>query len=164
PFQAEDTRRLERLILARGGAPSLNESCPRSLESVIAKLLAPTPAERYSTPQDIREDLERFRSGEKTHAEQEDWPRVTDDAKTRRTKPADPQETEDDKTRRTSNPETGRARPPARPLLGTRMRRWGAAVLLVFFVGIVGYESRIGTAADSVASAAATQKLEEIGK
>ena len=49
PFQAEDTRRLERLILARSGAPSLSESCPRGLESVIAKLFAPTPAERYPT-------------------------------------------------------------------------------------------------------------------
>src|SRR4030095_2944367 len=39
PFQAEDTRRLERLILARNGAPSLNGSCPSGLESVIAKLL-----------------------------------------------------------------------------------------------------------------------------
>jgi hypothetical protein len=164
PFQAEDTRRLERLILARGGAPSLNESCPRGLEAVIAKLLAPTPAERYPTAQDIREDLERFRSGEKTHAEQEGWPRVGEDLETRRTKPAAPPEPEDDKTRRTSLPETERSRSPVRPLLGTKMRRWGALVLLVFFLGIVVNESRIGTAADSVASAAATQKLEEIGK
>jgi hypothetical protein len=134
------------------------------LESVIAKLLAPTPAERYPTPQDIREDLERFRSGEKTHAEQEGWPRLADDVETRRTKPADRPETEDDKTRRTSPPETERARPPARPLLGTKVRRWAAAVLLVLLLGIVGNESRIGTAADRVRSAAATQKLEEIGK
>jgi serine/threonine protein kinase len=164
PFQAEDTRRLERLILARGGAPSLNESCPRGLESVIAKLLAPTPAERYPTPQAIREDLERFRSGEKTQAEQEGWPRLAGDVETRRTKPAGPPQTEDDQTRRTSNPKTPRVRPPVRPLLGTKMRRWAAAVLMVVFLGIVGNESRIGTAADRVASAAATQKLEEIGK
>jgi serine/threonine protein kinase len=164
PFQAEDTRRLERLILERGGAPSLNESCPRGLESVIAKLLASTPAERYPTPQDIREDLERFRSGEKTHAEQEGWPRLAGDVETRRTKPAAPPETQDDKTRRTSTPETQQARPPARPLLGTKMRRWAAAVLVMLFLGFVVNESRIGTAADSVASAAATQKLEEIGK
>ncbi len=44
------------------------------------------------------------------------------------------------------------------------MKRWAAAVLLLLFLGIVGNESRIGTAADRVASAAATQKLEEIGK
>src|SRR5215510_14038870 len=156
PFQAEDTRRLERLILARSGAPSLNESCPRGLESVIAKLLAPTPAGRYPTPQAIREDLERFRAGEKTHAEQEGWPRAAGDLETRRTKPADPPETpgtDGDQTRRTSKAETERARPRARPLLGTKLRRWAAAVLLVFFVGIVANESRIGTAADSVASA-----------
>jgi serine/threonine protein kinase/tetratricopeptide (TPR) repeat protein len=165
PFQAEDTRRLERLILARSGAPSLNESCPRGLESVIAKLLAPTPAERYPTPQAIREDLERFRSGETTHAEQEGWPRLADEVETRRTQPpADAPDAEDDKTRRTSNPQTKQARPPARPLLGTKTRRYAAAVLLVLVLGIVGHESRIGAAADKVAAAAATQELEEIGK
>src|SRR5262249_49440975 len=94
----------------------------------------------------------------------EGWPRLADDLETRRTKPPDPPETEDDKTRRTSPPETERVSSPARPLLGTKMRRWVAAVLLVFFLGLVGNESRIGTAADRVASAAATQKLEEIGK
>src|SRR5262245_17212619 len=165
PFQAEDTRRLERLILGRSGAPSLSESCPRGLESVIAKLLAPTPAERYSTPQGIREDLERFRAGEKPLAEQEGWPRLAGDVETRRTRPsADTSESEDDKTRRTSNPQTKPARPPARPLLGTKTRRWAAAVLLVLVIGIVGNESRTGTAADTVASAAAMQRLEEIGK
>jgi hypothetical protein len=35
---------------------------------------------------------------------------------------------------------------------------------LVLFLGIVSNESRIGTSADRVASAAATEKLEEIGK
>src|SRR5262249_55559692 len=170
PFQAEDTRRLERLILARGGAPSLNESCPRSLESVIAKLLAPTPAERYPTPQAIREDLERFRSGEKTHAEQGGWPRAVtdrpynDEAETRRTKPADPKKTEDEKTRRPKTPQAKLPRPPARSPLGTKTKRWAAAVLSLLLVGIAGNEYRIGTAADKVASAAATQKLEEIGK
>src|SRR4029077_15077019 len=78
---------------------------------------------------------------------------------------------EDDRTRRTSNPQNGRsetapteARPPARPLLGTKTRRYAAAVLLVLALGIVGHESRIGAAADKVAAAAATQELEEIGK
>src|SRR5215470_5812089 len=47
PFQAEDTRRLERVILSRNGAPSLNGSCPTGLESIIAKLLAPGVADRY---------------------------------------------------------------------------------------------------------------------
>src|SRR5262245_42611344 len=74
PFQAEDTRRLERLILSRGSVPSLNGSSPHGLESIIAKLLAPTPAERYASAQAIREDLTRLPSGEPTQAEQEGWP------------------------------------------------------------------------------------------
>src|SRR5499433_367842 len=83
PFQAEDTRRLERLILSRQGAPSLNGSCPSGLESIIAKLLAPVPADRYQSAQAIRLDLERFRSGQPTEAEQEGWPnRITDEPET----------------------------------------------------------------------------------
>jgi serine/threonine-protein kinase len=93
PFQAEDTRRLERLILSRTGAPPLNESCPHGLESIIAKLLAPNANERYASALAIREDLERFRSSEVTHAEQEGWPRPAhgpaDEAATRRTPPVD---------------------------------------------------------------------------
>ena len=58
PFQAEDTRRLERLILSRQSAPSLNGSRPAALESIIAKLSAPTPAERYPNVKAIREDLD----------------------------------------------------------------------------------------------------------
>ena len=107
PFQAEDTRRLERLILSRTGAPPLNESCPHGLESIIAKLLAPNANERYASAQAIREDLERFRSSEVTHAEQEGWPRPADgpadEAATRRTPPVDH---DNEKTRRTSKPQS----------------------------------------------------------
>src|SRR5215467_11219726 len=101
PFQAEDTRRLERLILARHGAPSLNTLCPIRLEAIIAKLLAPVPAERYQSAQTIRLDLERFRSGQPTQAEQQGWPKRTEDEpETRRTQRA--LESDDEKTRRTS--------------------------------------------------------------
>src|SRR5262245_4782083 len=103
PFQAEDTRRLERLILSRSGAPPLNGSCPRGLEAVIAKLLAPAPAERYRSALAIREDLERFKSNQPTQAEQEGWPnRSIDEAQTRRTQP--PPNIDEEKTRRTSTP------------------------------------------------------------
>ena len=74
PFQAADTRRLEKQILSRRPAPVLNGNCPHHLQAVVAKLLAPDPTARYDTAQGIREDLERAASGEETTAETEGWP------------------------------------------------------------------------------------------
>ena len=88
PFQAADTRRLERLILARRPPPSLTEQCPPGLAAVVSRLLDPEPSERYGNAREIREDLERFKSGRQTVAEEQGWPaRAYDDAATRRTSP-----------------------------------------------------------------------------
>jgi hypothetical protein len=91
PFQAADTRRLERLILARRPPPSLTEQCPPGLAAVVGRLLDPRPSERYSNAREIREDLERFKGGRQTVAEEQGWPaRAYDDAATRRTSPVAP--------------------------------------------------------------------------
>ena len=91
PFQAADTRRLERLILARRPPPSLTEQCPPGLTAVVSRLLDPSPAERYASAREIREDLERFKGGRQTIAEEQGWPaRAYDDAATRRTSPVAP--------------------------------------------------------------------------
>jgi hypothetical protein len=91
PFQAADTRRLERLILARRPPPSLTEQCPPALAAVVSRLLDPRPAERYANARDIREDLERFKAGRQTVAEEQGWPaRASDEGATRRTSPAAP--------------------------------------------------------------------------
>lgn len=161
PFQAEDTRRLERLILARGGAPSLDGSCPHGLESVIAKLLAPTPAERYESAQAIREDLERARSRELTKAEQEGWPRTVDEAQTRRTQPTN--DADEEKTRRTlKTPEkdTGKSRP--RRVIPPKVRWLLVTAILVVVLGIVGNEVRVGSEAAELAAAVATQELDQL--
>jgi serine/threonine protein kinase len=101
PFQAADTRRLERQILSRVAPPSLAGRCPAGLQAVVAKLLGPHPIDRYENAGAIREDLERFTSGERTRAEQEGWPdRVADDQATRRTRSAG-----DEATRRTTTPD-----------------------------------------------------------
>lgn len=81
PFRADDTRRLEQLIRARRPPESLDGCCPPSLEAVVAKLLAPYPADRYASPADIRADLARVLAAELTRAQAEGWP----DAPTRRT-------------------------------------------------------------------------------
>lgn len=91
PFQAADTRRLERLILARRPPPSLTEQCPPGLAAVVSRLLDPSPEERYASAREIREDLERFKAGRQTVAEERGWPaRAYDDAATRRTSPVAP--------------------------------------------------------------------------
>ena len=91
PFQAADTRRLERLILARRPPPSLTEQCPPALAAVVSRLLDPQPSERYPNAREIREDLARFKEGRQTVAEEHGWPaRAYDDGATRRTAPVAP--------------------------------------------------------------------------
>jgi len=113
PFSAPDTRRLERAIVARRPAPRLEGACPIGLQAVVAKLLGPTPADRYATAEAIREDLERHQSGADTQAHQEGWPgKSADEPATRRTHAAS--EPPDETTRRTS------VQPPPLPASATR--------------------------------------------
>src|SRR5262245_9169310 len=91
PFEAADTQRLERLIRASVPPLPLSGHCPHGLEAVIARLLGPTPKVRYESATAAREDLERFKSGKVTKAEELGWPsRVVDEEATRRTRPPSP--------------------------------------------------------------------------
>ena len=74
PFRAADTRRLEQRIRARQPPASLDGACPTGLQAIIAKLLAPAATDRYNRAAAIREDLQRFASGEPTQAERDGWP------------------------------------------------------------------------------------------
>ncbi len=42
---------------------SINPAIPKTLEAVIARLLAKSPAQRYASAEDVRADLRRFREG-----------------------------------------------------------------------------------------------------
>ena len=110
PFKAPDARRLEHLILSRRPPSPLEGRCPLGLQAIIARLLAPNAADRYDSAGEIREDLERFKSGQPTHAERDGWPaRAADEPATRRTLPS--AEHLDETTRRT----TPAASPPQVP-------------------------------------------------
>ena len=156
PFQAEDTRRLERLILSRQKAPPLNGSCPIGLQSIIAKLLAPTPGERYPTAHAIREDLERFTAGNTTQAQQEGWPaQPADEPETRRTH-------DGEKTRRTTKEAIPAPAAPRRRLIPTKVRRIVAGVLLLFTLGIAGNEYWVRASANELAEVVPTRELEQL--
>jgi serine/threonine protein kinase len=100
PFDAPDTQKLERIIRSRQPPPPLTGRCPDGLAAIVARLLGPTPDVRYQSANAIREDLERFRTGQRTVAEQQGWPaRALDLEATRRTR-SDEQPTEE-ATRRT---------------------------------------------------------------
>jgi hypothetical protein len=100
PYDAPDTQRLERIIRSRRPPQPLTGRCPVGLEAIVARLLGPTPAERYESARAIRTDLERFTAGARTNAEEQGWPsRVFDDEVTRRTR--EEVDADEEKTRRT---------------------------------------------------------------
>jgi serine/threonine protein kinase len=179
PFWAQDTRRLEQLILSRSPAPPLSDECPRGLQAIVAKLLGPTPADRYESAQTVRQDLERFKSGKPTEAEQQGWPRNPADEPTRRTRP--PVDVEEEKTRRTrpapddskvgvaavapplatTEKDKARVAPPRRR--ATRTRRLFRAALVLFALGIFMNEIKVAVVAGRVAEEVSTRELEQLG-
>ena len=181
PFQAPDTRRLEQLILSRRPPPALSGECPIGLQAIVAKLLGPSPAERYDSARAIREDLERFSSGERTRAEEETWPnRTIAEPPTRRTRSATG--VDDEKTRRTRDPGDGSITAAAsggiregnaeasvkdvgrnaQRLVTGRSGRLVRAALLVFALGFLGNELWVAVAAGRVAQTVTTRELEQL--
>lgn len=115
PFAAPDTRRLERLIVSRRPAPSLDSFCAPGVQAIVAKLLAPQPDLRYASAAAVREDLTLYQFGRETRAQQEGWPARLDEPPTQRTRPV--QDDPDEATRRTrveSPPPSGDAEHPPR--------------------------------------------------
>jgi serine/threonine protein kinase len=74
PYQAQDTRRLENLILTRRPPRALPDDCPAALKAIIAKALAGNVAHRYASAQEFESDLVAFLKGQTTAAETESTP------------------------------------------------------------------------------------------
>jgi hypothetical protein len=71
PYQAENTRKLERLIQSRRPPRALPANCPRALKAIIGKALAPDAERRYRSAAAFYGDLKAFVGGAETVAEQE---------------------------------------------------------------------------------------------
>lgn len=156
PFRADDTRRLELLIRSRRAPEAIRGDCPPALQAVIAKLLAPEPADRYHGPADIRADLARAEAGEPTLAQ--------DEAPTRRTRQERPTADDLRLTSQEDEPPTKRTRQekdvpgfnpgrsePIAPPRRRRFRRMLRAALIVLFVAIMLNESCVTSRARRLA-------------
>jgi hypothetical protein len=71
PYQAENTRKLERLIQSRRPPRALPATCPAPLKAVIGKALAPDAERRYQSAAAFGDDLKAFLEGEETAAGKE---------------------------------------------------------------------------------------------
>ena len=71
PYQAEDTRKLERLIQSKRPPRALQPSCPAGLRAIVAKSLAADARCRYASADEFRADLQLFLEGRTTQAESE---------------------------------------------------------------------------------------------
>ncbi|HJZ74561.1 MAG TPA: protein kinase [Vicinamibacterales bacterium] len=178
PFRAPDTRRLELRIRSQRPPEPLGAECPPALQAVVAKLLAPRPADRYGDAREIREDLERVVSGRTTQAEREGWPAdrtQEDEPPTARTQP--PAQEEDDRTPGTLRvePSPGAAAfSPTHVILRAAEfpetvtqhrsgRRYVLAAFLVLAFFGVGYELMIASRAQRLQAEVPAVELDGIG-
>jgi tetratricopeptide (TPR) repeat protein/predicted Ser/Thr protein kinase len=100
PFQAVDTRRLEQQIRIGYRCRPLPADCPRPLQAIVARLLAPCVEDRYPTAEAVRSDLELVREGRELPAETLGFPERLEEPPTRRT--VTPVEEDPERTRRTA--------------------------------------------------------------
>jgi hypothetical protein len=163
PFRALDTRRLEQRIRSRHVDQPLDSGCPTGLQAVVAKLLAPTPAERYDSAKAIRDDLQLAASGQPTLAERQGWPaKVVDEAPTRRTHP--PADEVEEATRRTTpSASVAPLATAAAPVTtgGKWMRRLKIALLAIALL-MVANEIRVSVLASRLAATVAQRELDDM--
>jgi len=71
PYQAENTRKLEKLIQSRRPPRALPAACPPAIKAIASKSLAPDAARRYPSAAAFAHDLQAFLDGAETVAEKE---------------------------------------------------------------------------------------------
>ena len=183
-FRADSTRRVEALILSRT-APEAPADTPTPLQAIIARLLAPTPRDRYESPAAIREDLERFLAGRRTIAEEQGWPasaeapagkpRAVDDEPPTRRIQQDAAAADEPPTRRAPDPAAPNMivppipalpakaqEPPTRVNVRGKVRRWRRRILAVLFLAMfasMANESCLGGKAERLAATVRSQEF-----
>ena len=179
PFHAADTRRLEQEIRAGYRSHPLPSSCPKPLQGIVARLLAPSVADRYDAAAAVRTDLELFREG-KAPLEAQGLSNAIDDEATRRT--ARPVEGDPERTRRTVDPSNSPAPasapepaaastattppPPAAPAAATARKPARShpvrTLLLIAALLLALNEMAVGFQAGRVAARAQTHDLDSM--
>ena len=71
PYQAEDTRKLERLIRSKRPPRALPARCPVALRAIAMKALAPDAGRRYRSAREFQADLQAFLENKPVRAELE---------------------------------------------------------------------------------------------
>jgi hypothetical protein len=71
PYQAEDTAKLEQLVLSHKPPRALPASVPRGLRAICGKAMAADPRKRYRTARAFQADLQTFLEHRQTVAEAE---------------------------------------------------------------------------------------------
>jgi hypothetical protein len=167
PFRADNTRKLEKLILTKQLPPPIGDGCPAALRRITGKLLHPDLRARYSSAAAIKDDLVAFGQGRQTTAERE-WEAECAAAEvTRRTRQAMDAAT-DDRTRRTE--QSARVAQVAAPVAQSqspraatpRRRRRLRTVMWVLFALFLLNESRACRQADAVARAVPTATADQL--
>ena len=180
PFHAADTRRLEQEIRAGYRSHPLPSSCPKPLQGIVARLLAPSVADRYDAAAAVRTDLELFREGKAPLIETQGLSNAIDDEATRRT--ARPVEGDPERTRRTVDPSNSPAPasapepaaastattppPPAAPAAATARKPARShpvrTLLLIAALLLALNEMAVGFQAGRVAARAQTHDLDSM--
>ncbi len=175
PFQATDTRRLEQQIRIGYCCRPLSADCPKPLQAIVARLLAPSVADRYDSAEAVRGDLDLVSGAQTTAAETLGFPDRANDEATRRT--LRPSEQDPDRTRRTlvegadealpgvacqaaaaSSPQP----PPAAPARKVPRSHPIRTLLLVAALVLTLNEIGVGFRAGRVAAKAATRDLDSM--
>ena len=161
PFRADDTRRLEHLIRSREAPESIAGYCPPAVEAVIAKLLAPYPADRYDSPAEIYADLASAFAGQDTKALAEGWPKERDEAPTRRTHDEPPTRPIREASTAATQPASTASAPAMAPAAAPRPRRRFPRLLVqslaIVFVTLALNEGCVASRANRLAHTVALQ-------
>jgi hypothetical protein len=164
PFHAADTRHLEQQIRGGYGQRPLPASCPIGLQAIVARLLAPMPADRFESAAMVLSDLECFGANRPTAAQLAGFPARLDEATRRTTKSVVDTEATRRTTRAMPPPAPAVSVPPAVPVPApvprARRRHPVRTFLLLAALVLTLNEIAIGFQANRTAAAAMTRDLD----